>query len=197
MITPEQRDRHELCGARKKSGGTCRLFAGQGTDHPGYGRCRLHGGNTPNGKKNAVALEAKRSMVKMGIPVEDVTAPAALMGLLRATTGHTAWLHAQIGELTDLSDHEAQVLMKLYDTERDRLARIAEACIRAGVAEAHVRVMTAQIEVLGSALQRAAHKAGLSPQQQRALGTALRDELAKQEDKRSKRVDAGAIFEAV
>jgi hypothetical protein len=39
-----------LCGAKKKpqqGGGTCKAGAGKGTDHPGVGRCKHHGGRTP------------------------------------------------------------------------------------------------------------------------------------------------------
>jgi hypothetical protein len=197
--TREQRDKFPLCAAKKKpsrGGGTCRLFAGQGTDHPGVGRCKWHGGATKNHKSHAVAVEAKRRMVKLGVPIEEVTAPAALMGLLRATCGHVGWLHAQVGEVQDLSDHEAQVLVRLYDNERDRLVRISEACIRAGVAEAEVRVMQAQVAVLGQALKKACGKAGLSVEQQRRLGAALRDELGKSEARGASngRDDAGSIF---
>lgn len=35
------------CGAKKRGGGTCTQVAGWGTDHPGQGRCKLHGGKTP------------------------------------------------------------------------------------------------------------------------------------------------------
>src|SRR6266851_1476940 len=36
------------CGARRRQGpGTCRQAAGWKTDHPGAGRCKLHGGGTP------------------------------------------------------------------------------------------------------------------------------------------------------
>lgn len=35
------------CGAKTKSGKPCRHFAGMRTDHPGEGRCWLHGGATP------------------------------------------------------------------------------------------------------------------------------------------------------
>ena len=45
------------CGATLKSGaGTCGHKAGWGTDHPGYGNCKLHGGATPTGKKHAKTL---------------------------------------------------------------------------------------------------------------------------------------------
>jgi hypothetical protein len=38
------------CGARKKnSEGTCSHAAGERTEHPGEGRCYLHGGRTPRG----------------------------------------------------------------------------------------------------------------------------------------------------
>ena len=35
------------CGARTRSGGSCRNKAGKGTDHVGKGRCKFHGGATP------------------------------------------------------------------------------------------------------------------------------------------------------
>lgn len=38
----------EICGAQKRSGeGMCHQPAGWGTDHPGKGRCKFHGGATP------------------------------------------------------------------------------------------------------------------------------------------------------
>lgn len=46
------------CGARKSQGGQltgklCQQPAGFGTDHPGYGQCKFHGGATANGRKAA------------------------------------------------------------------------------------------------------------------------------------------------
>ncbi len=35
------------CGARNRSGGNCAQPAGWGTDHVGFGKCKLHGGATP------------------------------------------------------------------------------------------------------------------------------------------------------
>jgi len=35
------------CGAKTRDGGTCGQPAGWGTDHPGEGRCKFHGGATP------------------------------------------------------------------------------------------------------------------------------------------------------
>ena len=51
--------RHTLrCGAQGRTGTPCRKSAGWGTDHAGYGHCRLHGGASPNGRVFAAKLEA-------------------------------------------------------------------------------------------------------------------------------------------
>lgn len=36
---------NDKCGAKTRSGGTCKQPAGWGTQHVGEGRCKLHGGN--------------------------------------------------------------------------------------------------------------------------------------------------------
>lgn len=46
-----------LCEAKNRAGNPCRRPAGWGTDHPGFGRCKLHAGNTQTGK---VAAERER-----------------------------------------------------------------------------------------------------------------------------------------
>lgn len=50
------------CGAaRKHNQGECRRGAGWGTDHPGFGHCRNHGGSTPSGRTYAAKLAALAS----------------------------------------------------------------------------------------------------------------------------------------
>jgi len=47
----------EYCGATTSDGGECQLPAGWGTDDPGTGRCKHHGGastGAPEGNKNAM-----------------------------------------------------------------------------------------------------------------------------------------------
>jgi len=41
--------RYRICGAMKKNGEYCQHSAGQGTSHPGEGRCVHHGGGSPSG----------------------------------------------------------------------------------------------------------------------------------------------------
>jgi len=45
MATPK-------CGAKTRAGGECKHEAGWGTDHPGKGRCRFHGGKILRGTDN-------------------------------------------------------------------------------------------------------------------------------------------------
>ena len=53
----------KYCDAKKKqSEGTCHRPAGWGTDHLGVGRCKLHGGASPNGNK---AAEVERAEIEV------------------------------------------------------------------------------------------------------------------------------------
>lgn len=177
--TSEERSRFRLCGARKKNGSKCRAYAGQGTSHPGHGRCRKHGGNTPAHNKAALVAKAKAEMVRLGAPVGNIEPHRALAGLLRISGGHVVYLHHAVGAIENLADSESRVLIDLYDTERDRFARIAQACVSAGIAERHVQIEEIKLVALGQALSRAAEKAGLTDTQRRRLGAALRAELSK------------------
>lgn len=51
---------HDECGAEKRGGGHCTQAAGWGTDHPGIGACKLHGGCTPNHRKAAEIVRVER-----------------------------------------------------------------------------------------------------------------------------------------
>lgn len=150
--TPEQRTQMALCGAKKKNGEQCRAFAGQGTDHFGVGNCKWHLGNTKTHQVNAVAREAQRRMVKLGMPVQ-VHPHEALLHMLYIASGHVAYLREAIGETDDLGTFEARVMVELYGEERDRVAKIAKAALDAGVAERQVRIAEEYGEQLYRLLQ--------------------------------------------
>jgi hypothetical protein len=172
--SPEGRDQHALCGAKARTTGKrCRKFAGEGTDHPGVGLCRFHGGLTPAHKTHAIALEAKQRMVKLGTPIEDVTPLDALFGLLRSSAGHVSWLRAEIAEMDDLGTHEAKVLLGMYDGERDRYARIAEAAVRSGATERMVELQEREAALWAGVIRLALRRAGFGHTDQRRVLTAL------------------------
>lgn len=159
------------------------MFAGQGTDHVGFGACKLHGGATKNHGKHAVALELKRKMITLGEPVEDVTAVEALLQELFASSGHVAWLRQEISSMDedDLGTPTGQAMISLYNSERDRKVRIAKLATEAGLDEAQVRIAEAQVLLLADALKRAADAVNMPVKMQRQLGARLREEFSKVE----------------
>lgn len=67
------------CGAKTKAGKKCQYQAGQGTDHLGTGRCRLHGGaskGAPKGNKNA----QKHGIYSKLFSDEEMTAAKEMQG---------------------------------------------------------------------------------------------------------------------
>lgn len=53
------------CNAKTRGGSPCRLKAGQRTDHPGVGRCWLHGGRVPvkHGRYSSIKRESLRELI--------------------------------------------------------------------------------------------------------------------------------------
>jgi hypothetical protein len=171
--TKELRDRFQLCGARKKNGDTCRLFAGQGTPHLGIGRCKHHGGMTPNHMKNAAKVESQRRMVQLGGSVE-MAPHEALLAMLHLSSGHVVWLRNEISAQKTVGDFEARVIYQMYSEERDRVARIAKACLDAGVAERQVRLAEEFGQMLADVLRAVFEDKDLAmTREQRALMPAV------------------------
>lgn len=116
----------------------------------------------------------------LGEPVDEITASEALAQELRASSGHCGWLRQTIASMSteDLGLPHGMAVISLYAQERDRRVHIAKLCSDANVDEAQIHVLSAQVAILGAALQRAADKAGLSEAVKLRLGEALREELA-------------------
>jgi hypothetical protein len=81
-------------------------------------------------------------MVKYGAPIE-IHPNEALLAMLYLSSGHVAWLHAEISTLDENGKKNGRtfdenVLIRLYADERDRVARIAKAAIDCGIAERQV-----------------------------------------------------------
>lgn len=96
------------CGARlrkdgKLTGDTCPQIRGYGTDHPGYGRCKRHGGGSPGGKKFAAMQRAeemvearKREMRFYGVRAA-VDPETVLLEEMQYTAGVVRWLRDMVG----------------------------------------------------------------------------------------------------
>ena len=60
-----------FCGAKLANrDGTCRAPSGRGTNHPGWGRCKLHGGATQTHIESAQMAQAVATAQLFGVPRE-------------------------------------------------------------------------------------------------------------------------------
>lgn len=180
---------NKYCGAKKRQGeGTCTRPAGWGTDHVGIGRCKLHGGRTPDHVKQANVVKAERAVATYGLP-REVAPDQALLEEVHRTAGHVAWLGEVVGRLeqgevtwglaeeTDApitdggggvtTKHKAavNVWVKLYQDERKHLAAVCRDALAAGIAERQVRLAEQQGALLAGAVNRILEGLGLSAEQ--------------------------------
>jgi hypothetical protein len=88
-----------VCGAKKaNSDEICANAKGFGTEHPGYGRCKFHGGSHTNGNIAALKEKLKRERPIYGGPLNIGPHEAILMEV-QHTAGHVAWLRNMIQQL--------------------------------------------------------------------------------------------------
>jgi hypothetical protein len=182
MHTPEQRSLHELCGAKKRNGYTCRAFAGQGTDHHGVGRCKYHGGATRTHVKSAAKKEAAKRMAGFGVQL-DISPTEALLSMVRLSAGHVAYLQQEIEKGSDESPYERAVLWEAWNAERDRLTRTAKAAVDSGCAIAMVRHAEQVGQLMGEVLRGVlfSRELALTRQQHEVLPELVKTHLAAME----------------
>jgi hypothetical protein len=89
-----------LCGATTRRGGQCQRPAGEGTDHLGFGTCRLHGGSTITHRQAAVAEMARAHVASLAQPV-PVDAYELVEHALGWTHATILWLNTKIVELQE------------------------------------------------------------------------------------------------
>lgn len=93
------------CGATRKRGrpGRCSLPAGHGTDHPGVGQCKYHGGNTPIGVRAA----ARPSLQLLTGYATKLSPLDALLMCVRIAAAEVAFFTAQVQSL-----EETQIIVR-------------------------------------------------------------------------------------
>lgn len=154
----------DICGSQTRQGEPgelCQLRAGWGTDHVGIGRCKLHGGNTPDHRKQANGIKAAAAVVTFGLP-REIDPQTALLEEVHRTAGHVAYLGQVVRDLeqSDLKQLDAgerfekpAVWVEMYERERTHLVKVAATCISAGIAERQVRLAEDQGRQLANVLR--------------------------------------------
>lgn len=181
-FTSEQLDDYPLCGAKKKDGTTCRMWAGAGTDHKGMGRCKWHLGNTGTHRMHAIKEQAIQHAAVNSI---EVTPGQAIQAVLNEAAGTWAWLMAMAGSLSEdqtveegaIGGPRLNMWMRLKDEGADRLAQIAKTAASMGISERQLQMAEAQTAMIGELLEGVMDRIELTAEQRRAVGPAIRAAL--------------------
>ena len=169
MSTPAGGPGHEsghdspTCGANKRQGdGTCNLAPGWGTDHPGIGRCRLHGGNTQSHQAAALTTQARRDVTLFGARI-DIHPADALLELVQWTAGEVDYWRQRVRVLKEqeltwgvtrvkeggddrgtTEEAKPNVAYVMLVDASNRLEKYSTAALKAGVDERRVRLAEQQ-----------------------------------------------------
>jgi hypothetical protein len=163
------------CGARThQSKAPCKRGAGWGTSHPGYGRCKNHGGSLPNGIKAAAAEAAREFAVGMLGAEVDLSPTDAMLLAVKLASGQVAYYRLSLAAEADAPG----ALIDAYERAVERQARISKMALDAGVNERLVRIAERAAEQIALAAEEALKAMEASPDQRRqfasAFGTSLR-----------------------
>jgi hypothetical protein len=164
----------DTCGAKTRTGGRCGKPAGWGTDHVGYGNCKLHFGATPNAGIAAQREQAIEMVATYGLP-REVDPHQALLEELHRTAGAVAYLGQIVadGDQSDLKQYASagsfessidgvdralvwekpSIWLELYQRERKHLVAVAKTCVDVGIEERRVRLAEQQGELLAAVIR--------------------------------------------
>lgn len=190
MTGPAARDGHDRpkCGAKKRqTEGTCERPPGWGTDHPGTGRCKLHGGST---RTQTVAAEREALEVKARVLFEKV-APEIVpvdnpLEAYKMFAGRVmAWLGLMEQLLADVKSpryrgataEQVRGEVQLYERAMDRANTVLGTYAKLNIDERLTRISEQQAHTMVTAVTAALQAAGLSADQQLLVRGALARQL--------------------
>lgn len=173
------------CGSRKRQGdGTCTLPAGWGTDHPGTGSCKHHGGSTRNHRKAAVEAQARIELARLDVPPVD----DPLSELAKITGQVIAWkdqIAGKVNELTSLrysteTGEQLRAEVGLLERAFDRCEKFLTAMARLNIDERLAAISEQRAELIISVMVAALERAGIEGAQADLVLSAADEEFARQ-----------------
>lgn len=181
MTVPPSSEGHDgrpLCGGkRKQKPGTCTQTAGWGTDHPGYGPCKLHGGSTPTVARGAererAETQARGLFDRIAPDIAPIDNPLAAYAAFAGRV--MAWMQLMDSLLDGLrspryeGEHGEQIRgeVQLYERSMDRANTVLSAYARLNIDDRLARVTEQQGERIAQILTAVLAELGLSDEQQR------------------------------
>lgn len=169
--TPPDHDRTK-CGANTRSGHPCGRPAGWGTEHPGIGTCKLHGGSTTNHNKAAAVVQAQRD-VELFAARRDIHPAEALLELVQWTAGEVDYWRQRVTQLEEddltwgttkvktggddrgtTEEAKPNIAYAMLVDASNRLERYSSAALKANIDERRVRLAESEGRVLAGVIQR-------------------------------------------
>lgn len=172
----------------------CDAPAGSGTSHPGVGLCYRHGGETERGRREGAWIVAHAFARAL-----DVSPWEGLLTAVRIAAGKVAFCESKLAQAevdrqleppseSAISEagrtHDAQgtnlhYWVKQSELWHDKLARVSQMAISAGVAERLVRQLELEAQLMLRATSLTFEELGLSDDvRERALGIMARNLVA-------------------
>ncbi len=144
------------CGAKTRAGTPCQRPRGWGTDHPDSGRCKLHGGSSPSGRKHATR-EAALEFAVGALGAEVLASPLdAIEQSVRLAAGIVSYYRHELAAAA--SAHDGPDMARIAElagpySEAIKLQKdVAKAALDAGVAERGQQLAEEQAEVIAAAI---------------------------------------------
>jgi hypothetical protein len=171
---------HDGCGAKTRSGSLCALPAGWGTVHPGVGRCKLHGGSTPNHNAHAERVLTDRAeasalaeLHSRGVP--PLGNPLVVLAQLAAEArewqvimrGQVSALES-VSQMTPAGIEQVRTVVILFERAMDRAAALAVMCARLNIDSRLARISEEQAQVVFDVTDRSLRQISLTEEQWRA-----------------------------
>jgi hypothetical protein len=159
------------CLGKKRDGDPCMREAGWGTDHIGTGRCKHHGGSSPQGRIGAGREEAKLHATSL-----PVSPGQAVLGVLHQQAGQLAYASFRVGELDDILDDQGrpEPWYRLQRDLQDRVVKSATNAAAMGVAERRTDLLEEQTRQMGELMEAVMGDIGLTAAQRKKVGPAIR-----------------------
>lgn len=168
------------CGALKTdgSGDRCKMPAGYGTTHPGYGPCKFHFGSTPSMVRHASRQQIRHEAIKVcearGVDPAKVRPEQVMLEELARSYATVNYLESETSPEAAMWPEWQSALL----AERKHQVAVAKMVLDAGIDERRTRIMEDQAEVLGSAVREILDQLGLSEDQRARAPQVVRQVMA-------------------
>lgn len=181
MVSTPKPDGHGRCGGTNRAGEPCGHPAGWGTDHPGIGRCKNHGGSTPSHRLAAAKEQARRTadealrlLGREGVRpvVNPLEALAELAGEIVATKDifreRVAELRAEAWRYSDdKGGEQLRAEIAMYERALDRSARVLADIARLKIDERLMAITEQQGQTLAAVITVVLERLDLGEQAER------------------------------